>query len=111
MIPKTLTSNTRRHSSSSLSATVPWAPIPALLPARPHRHEVERREVLDELAEPNAARVRAHRHAELGGEQQHRDDLVHTAQPAGIDLAVVQAAGLQELLEHDPVVTVLAGGD
>ena len=31
VIPRTLTSKTRRHSSSSLSSTVPCAPMPALL--------------------------------------------------------------------------------
>ena len=30
-MPKTFTSKTLRHSSSELSSTVPWAPIPALL--------------------------------------------------------------------------------
>jgi hypothetical protein len=30
-MPTTFTSSTRSHSSASLSATVPWAPMPALL--------------------------------------------------------------------------------
>src|SRR5918992_5123833 len=43
-MPNTLTSNTRRHSSSSLSSTVPCAPTPALLTStsRPPRWSVAR---------------------------------------------------------------------
>ena len=43
---------------------------------------VEDREVLHILAQPDAAGVRAYRHAELRRHQQHRQDLVDAAEPA-----------------------------
>ena len=55
------------------------------------RDVVDGREVLDELAQPDAAGVRADRHAELRRQQQDRDDLVDAAQPAGVDLADVRS--------------------
>ena len=55
--------------------------------------------------------MRADGDPELGGQQQDRDDLVDATQPARVDLADAQGAGRQELLEHDPVVDVLAGRD
>ena len=58
-----------------------------------------------------AAGVRAHRHAELRREQQHREHLVDAAEPARVDLAVVDRLGLQQLLEHDAVRRVLTGRD
>lgn len=47
----------------------------------------------------------------FGGHEQHGDDFVYTAQTAGVDLADVDCAGLEELLEHDAVLAHLAGGD
>ncbi len=47
---------------------------------------VDHREVLHVLAQPDAARVRPDRDAELVGEEQHREELVHAAQPAGVGL-------------------------
>ncbi len=67
--------------------------------------------MLDELAEADAARVRADRHAELGRQQQDRHDLIDTRQPAGVDLAEGDGVRLHELLEDDPILAVLAGGD
>src|SRR5581483_676935 len=75
------------------------------------RDVVEHREMLDHLAEADAARVRAHRHAELRREQQDRDVLVDATDAARVDLDDVQGAGLQHLLEQDPVVPVLATRD
>ena len=43
--------------------------------------------------------------------QQHREHLVDAAEPARVDLADGDRLGLEELLEHDPVVDVLAGRD
>ena len=57
---------------------------PSVVPA--HRDEVEHREVLHHLAQADAAGVRAHRHAELGGEQDDGQVLVDPADPAGVDL-------------------------
>ena len=72
---------------------------------------VEHREVLDVLAESDAAGVRADGHVERGGEQQHGDHLVDATEAAAVDLRGVDGAGLQQLLEHHPVVGVLAGHD
>lgn len=44
----------------------------------------------------------------LLGHEVHGKDLVHAAQPAGVDLAVVDGAGLKELLEDHTIVTHLA---
>ena len=76
-----------------------------------HREVVEHREVLDEFAQPDAARVRADGDAELGGEQQDGEVLVDAADPGRVDLEDVEGAGLEELLEHDAVLDVFAGGD
>ena len=74
----------------------------ALLQRAAHRHVVERRQVLDQLAQPDAAGVGADRHAELGRQQQDRQHLVDPAEPARVDLAEVDRAGLHQLLEHRP---------
>ena len=73
--------------------------------------EVEHREVLDHLAQADAAGVRAHRHAELGGEQEDGEVLVDATDPARVDLHDVDRLGLEQLLEDDPVLHVLAGRD
>src|SRR5204863_30179 len=74
-----------------------------------HGDVVEDRKVLHVLAQAHAARVRADRHAELRGQEQHGDTFVDAAQPASVELAEAERTGLQELLEHDEVVVVLAG--
>jgi hypothetical protein len=73
--------------------------------------EVGHREVLHELAQPDAPGVRTHGNAELGGQQQDRQVLVHSADTAGIELQHRDRTCLEQLLEHDPVRDVLAGGD
>ena len=55
--------------------------------------------------------MRADGHAELRGEQQVGDVLVDAAHPGGVDLHHVHSACLQQLLEHDAVLHVLAGRD
>src|SRR5919198_4473583 len=75
------------------------------------RDEVEHRNVLRVLAKADAAGVRADRHAELRGEQDDREHLVHTAEAAAVKLACVDRAQLQQLLEDDAVLDVLAGHD
>src|SRR6266850_2779543 len=65
--------------------------------------------MLHVLAEPDAARMWTNGHAELCGHQQHRQNLVDATQTAAINLAEVQSFCLQELLEHDAVVTSFAG--
>ena len=54
--------------------------------------------------------MRTDRHAELGRHQDDRQILVDAAQPAAVDLAEVDGAGLKQLLEEDTVRAVLAGG-
>src|SRR3954462_12631204 len=51
-----------------------------------HRHEVEHRQVPDELAEPDPTGGRADRHAELGGQQQDGEVLVEPADAGGVQL-------------------------
>src|SRR5262245_22281103 len=68
-----------------------------------HREAVPHRQVLDQLAEPDAAGVRADRDAELRGHEDHRQVLVHAAEPAAVDLAEADRVGLEELLEEDAV--------
>src|SRR5437588_9774046 len=72
---------------------------------------VEHREVLYVLAQPDTARMRTYRNPELGREQQHRQHLVHAAQPAAIDLTELDRLGLHQLLEDDAVLALLAGRD
>ena len=61
------------------------------------------------LAQAHAARVRADRDAGLGRHEQHREDLIDATKAASVDLAHADRVGLQQLLEHHPVVDVLAG--
>ena len=67
--------------------------------------------MLHVLAQPEAPGVRAHRHAELRREQQHRQHFVHPAEPARVDLAVVDGLRLHQLLEDHAVGRVLTGRD
>src|SRR5690606_28377080 len=83
----------------------------AVLQRSAHAEVVEDREVLNVLAEPHAARVWTDRDTGLRCHQQYAEDLVHTAQPAGVDLTEADRVGLEKLLEDDAVLTVLAGGD
>lgn len=71
---------------------------------------VEHGQVLHQLAQADAAGVRADRDAELGREQQDRQVLVDAADPGRVDLQERDGPGLQELLEDDPVLHVFAGG-
>src|SRR4029453_6823873 len=76
-----------------------------------HAQEVEHREMLDELAEPDAACVWTDRDSELRRHQDDRQVLVDAAETAAVDLAEVDGFSLEELLENNPVLRVLAGGD
>src|SRR5204863_6084595 len=62
---------------------------------------VEHRHVLRVLAEADAAGVRADRYPELRREQHDRKHLVHAPEPAAVELAHVDCAELQQLLEDD----------
>ena len=76
------------------------------------RDVVEDRQVLDVLAQPDAAGVRAHRHAELRGHQDHRR-APRSRRPCGRSRPGTKriASRLQELLEDHAVLADLAGGD
>ena len=50
------------------------------------RNEVEHRQMLHHLAQADATGMGAHRHAELGGEQDDGEVLVDAADAAGVDL-------------------------
>ncbi len=68
-------------------------------------------QVLHVLAEAHAAGVRADRNAEFRGQQDDGEVLVHAGQAAAVDLANVHRLSLHELLKHDAILAVLAGGD
>src|SRR5258705_4010784 len=78
---------------------------------RRDRDVIEHRNVLCVLAEADSARVRTDRHPELRREQDHGQHLVHAAEPAAVELADVDRAKLEQLLEHDAVLHVLPRGD
>jgi hypothetical protein len=73
--------------------------------------EIEDGEMLDVLAEADAAGVGADGYAELGGHEEDGEVFVDAGDATGVDLADVDGAGLEELLEHDGVMAVFAGGD
>ena len=76
-----------------------------------HNDIINRAEVLRVLGETHAAAVGHDGDVEFCGHEEHGDDLVYAAQPACIDLADVDCAGLEELLEHDAVLAHFAGCD
>jgi hypothetical protein len=72
---------------------------------------VDDRQMLDQLAQADAARMGTDRHAGLGRHEEDGEDLVHPAKPAGVDLTDADRIGLEQLLEHDAVVDVFARRD
>src|SRR5712691_3621167 len=72
---------------------------------------VEHRQVLHELAQSDAADMRADRHAELRRHQDDREIFVHAAETAAVDLTEVDRLRVKQLLEQDADRAVLAGGD
>ena len=83
----------------------------AIIERAAHGDVVEHREVLDVLAEPDAAGVRTDRNPELRREEEHGERFVHSPDPAGVQLAHVDGVGLEQLLEDDAVLDVLSGRD
>jgi hypothetical protein len=75
------------------------------------REEVEGYEVLNVFAEANAAGVGADCHVEFGGKEEDGEVLVDAGYAAAVELEDVDGLGLEELLEHDAIVAMLAGGD
>ena len=82
--------------------------------SEPERDVVEHRQVLDVLAQSDAARMRADRHAELRRHQQHREHLVDAAQPAAsiwqksIASACRSCLNITRLWQCSPVATPIA---
>src|SRR5258706_4060253 len=83
----------------------------AVLEAAAHGNVVEDGEVLDVLAEADAAGMRADRHAELCRHQQDRQHFVDAAHAATVDLQEADGVGLEELLQGDAVLAALRGSD
>ena len=48
---------------------------------------------------------------ELGRHQHDSHNLIQPAKATGIHLDIIERLSLQELLKHDAILTVLAGGD
>lgn len=71
---------------------------------------VDGAEVLRVLGQADAARVRHDGHAVLLGHEQHRQHLVDAADAARVDLAHVDGARRDQLLEDDAVLAHLARG-
>jgi hypothetical protein len=84
---------------------------PATVQIAADRDEVEHRQVLDDLAQADTAGVWADPDTVLGRQQEDGDVLVHPADPAGVDLRDVDRVGLEQLLEDDAVLDVLARCD
>ena len=62
------------------------------------------------MAEADAATVRADRHTEFGGQQEHGQHFVQPAQTGRIKLTEVHRLSLEKLLEHHTVMRMFAGG-
>jgi len=63
----------------------------------------------DILAQADTTGVRADGYTKLGGHEQDGEDFGYAGKTARVDLDDVDRLGLQQLLEHDAVVRVLAG--
>lgn len=63
------------------------------------------------LWQTDTARVGDNGDVELGGHEKHGNDFVYTAETARVDLADVDCARGEELLEHDAVLTHFARGN
>lgn len=69
---------------------------------------VDHDEMGDEFAQPDAARMRTHGHAESAGHRHDREVVVHAADSARIKLADLHGARRKELLEHHAVLALFA---
>src|SRR5688572_27793309 len=83
----------------------------AVLEAGADANIVDHNEMVDILAEADAAGVRANRDVELFGEQHHGQAFVDAAQPAAVELTEADRFELHELLENYAVLAHLAGGN
>src|ERR1700733_11076725 len=82
---------------------------PAPIGAPANGYEVEHRQVLHYLTQPDPPGVRADGYSELRRQQDDGQVLVHPGDPAGVDLANLDRPARQQLLEHHPVGDVLTG--
>lgn len=65
----------------------------------------------DMLAQTHTPGMGADRDAELCRHQQNRENLAHTSEADGVDLANVDGFGLEKLFEDHPVMRMFAGGN
>jgi len=65
----------------------------------------------DMLAQTHTPGMRADNDTKLGSHQQNSENLTHTSEPDGVDLADVDCFGLEKLLEDHPVMCVFTGRD
>src|SRR6185312_6322289 len=72
---------------------------------------IDNREMLDIFTKPNSAGMRANGDSKSLSQQQNCEHLINTTQSAAIDLTELHSTRLQELFEHHPIVTMLAGCD
>lgn len=72
--------------------------------------EIKDGKMLDVLAQADTAGMWANGHTELCGHEDDGKVFVHAGYAAAVDLADIDGTGLQKLLEHDGVVTMLARG-
>jgi len=63
------------------------------------------------LAQAHPSGMRTYGNAKLGCHQQNGENLAHTSEADGVDLADVDGFGLEKLLEDHPVMRMLTGRD
>ena len=68
-------------------------------------------QVLGVLGKTDTTGVRNDGHTELLGHEEDGENFINTTHAAGVDLAHVDRAGLEELLEDDSVLAHLSGSD
>lgn len=71
---------------------------------------VEYRLVLDIFTKSDASGVRADGDTEFGRKEENGYDFVHPCKATGVDLTIVDGISLEQLFEHDSIVTMFAGG-
>src|ERR1043165_2069736 len=81
----------------------------AILEGRAHGDVIEQREMLNVFAKAYPTRVWTHRHLELCGHQNHRQDFVDTGETATVDLAEANRIRLQKLFEDHAILASLTG--
>ena len=65
----------------------------------------------DMLTQAHTPSMGADRDSKLGSHQQNSENLTHTSEADGVNLADIDGFGLEKLFEDHPVVCVFAGCD